>query len=194
MSLNTHDTGSCRRMFVPGCGVWLRVRPPQSPLTLCLDTHTVVDLTITTLLQTPFTRHEFSSSERVSTESVKVYIRSGLSLPDFLQIHITRHEICSTDEFSLWIQTLELYLGSTFGPYFGNGYRNTCFGSRYRSNRRWGNRRFFLKKIFFVKSYGNQNAGWWGSRWTTGGSSRNRHLFDTIWRCWNSRGTGSRTC
>jgi hypothetical protein len=45
---------------------------------------------------------------------------------------------------------LELYLGSTFGSCFGDGYRSTFFGSQYRSNRRRGNRRFLKKKIFFL--------------------------------------------
>jgi hypothetical protein len=31
---------------------------------------------------------------------------------------------------------LEIYLGSTFGSCFGDGYRSTCFARRYRRNRR----------------------------------------------------------
>jgi hypothetical protein len=53
--------------------------------------------------------------------------------------------------------------------------------------------KIFLKKNLFCPNV--RTSGWWGSRWTTGGSRMNRrHLFDTIWRCWNTRGTGSRTC
>jgi hypothetical protein len=49
------------------------------------------------------------------------------------------------------LQTLEIYLGSTFGSFFGDGYRSTSFGSQYRSNRRRGNRRFLKKNLFFSK-------------------------------------------
>ena len=41
---------------------------------------------------------------------------------------------------------VELYLGSTFGSCFGEGYRSTCFGHRYRSKRTEDKKKnFFLK-------------------------------------------------
>jgi hypothetical protein len=45
---------------------------------------------------------------------------------------------------------LELYLGSTFGSCFGEGYRSTCFGHRYRSNRSKGTEDKKKKSFFFV--------------------------------------------
>ncbi len=44
----------------------------------------------------------------------------------------------------------------SLGSCFGDGYRSTCFGSQYRSNRRRGNRRFFKKKIFFFQALRHQ--------------------------------------
>ena len=49
---------------------------------------------------------------------------------------------------------VELYLGSTFGSCFGEGYRSTCFGHRYRSKRTEDK-----KKNFFFKAAAARNGG-----------------------------------